>query len=766
MTSGLATAARTAASPLARAQTAPGEARPWARLAARIAATPLAAVWVARAGRLALVDAHAAVGVGAGRVARLHVQAAAVLRAEAPLRLDEERTAGDPAAEAWTFAGVPIPGPDGLPLGVLGIAAPDARTWPADLGDILADLGGAIGDAWGAADRSGPRPADLDLSPVLDATPDAFLAADLAGRIVAWNAAAQSMFGWSAAEAIGRPADTLVADPAERQWLREARQRVAEAGAAATGPASRQVTAAHRDGRQFPVDMVMGLTTNGTGALFFAFLRDVSDRVAVERALEGEHSFMRALLDSLDVGVLALGDDGEIVLANEVIREMGVPVVWSRTDPDVLLPELYHSDGRPMRLRDTPLARAFVGEELTESEVVMRSPTSAVRYFSVNGRPIRGFQGDRRGAVIALSEITDRRRRQRFRDCDLAAARALAGADTVDDAAGSVAAELLRATDGLRVVIEAEDHVSGRRRVIGAAGAAAPVQNDRGGRDLRTAIALHGRSYGSIGVSDTVEPLAEELLAGVAGQLAQFLERRRTESLALELSRTKDEFIALAGHSLRTPLTSIASLTELLRAAGDDLAAERDQLLGRIQANADALRAIVEDLLDLAGLESGHIEMMLAPVDLAEIVTEGVEGVRSGAGQVELHGDVPTELPMTGDRIRLRQVVDNLLSNAVNYSPDGGRIEVRLRAVDGVAELTVADRGIGIPPSERGRLFNRFFRGASAHERGIPGTGLGLALTRVIVQRHGGDIAVVDDDGPGTTFMVRLPTAPVRPERP
>jgi signal transduction histidine kinase len=181
-----------------------------------------------------------------------------------------------------------------------------------------------------------------------------------------------------------------------------------------------------------------------------------------------------------------------------------------------------------------------------------------------------------------------------------------------------------------------------------------------------------------------------------------------------------------------------------------------------VSANASTLRTIVQDLLDLAGLESGHINLSHAPLDLAELVGDAVAQLSPAAeaAGVRLSVELPGELPFGGDRVRLRQALDNLLSNAVKYSPGGGGVRVRLATVDSVIELSVADEGLGIPMGERDKLFSRFFRGATAHERGIPGTGLGLSLTRLIVELHGGTISLTDSDGPGSTFIIRLPLTP------
>jgi signal transduction histidine kinase len=286
---------------------------------------------------------------------------------------------------------------------------------------------------------------------------------------------------------------------------------------------------------------------------------------------------------------------------------------------------------------------------------------------------------------------------------------------------------------------------------------------------LRAALAVPVRSTGhGLGVltffGDTPEVADESmasLLSVVAAHIGQFLERRRAEELALQLARTKDEFVALVGHEMRTPLASIGAYTELLIDDPDTPAEQRAQMLSTIHRNFTTLRGIIEDLLDLAGLESGHIAIQPVPTDLAQLTRDGVVAIgRSAAGKnISLVADITGAVEATADPARIRQVLDNLLTNAVKYTPAGGRVTVTLTAEGDAVVLTVADTGIGIPPGEVRRLFQRFFRGSVARGEGIPGTGLGLTITRAIVEHHRGTITVADNR-PGTTFTVRLPAGP------
>ncbi|GGQ47737.1 sensor histidine kinase [Couchioplanes azureus] len=259
------------------------------------------------------------------------------------------------------------------------------------------------------------------------------------------------------------------------------------------------------------------------------------------------------------------------------------------------------------------------------------------------------------------------------------------------------------------------------------------------------------------------------LLAGIAAQVGQYWERRRAEELTVELARTKDEFLALVTHELRNPLSVITATAALLEEELEGLLdADRQQYMHSITRNARRLSVLTDDLLDLARLESGHLSIDPAPTDLSEIIRTSVTNLaaRTAAKHLTVTVDVPDRLDLYADSSRLQQVADNLLSNAVKYTPDGGAITVTAAAdpgADGQSPTitwSVADTGIGIPAAERPHLFRRFYRASTAVERRIPGTGLGLVITRTIIERHHGTITLSDHDGPGCTFHITIPVKP------
>jgi PAS domain S-box-containing protein len=249
-----------------------------------------------------------------------------------------------------------------------------------------------------------------------------------------------------------------------------------------------------------------------------------------------------------------------------------------------------------------------------------------------------------------------------------------------------------------------------------------------------------------------------------------------TEARATE--RMKDQFVSLISHELRTPLTSILGYLELVLDDEDPLTDEQRTYLTTVERNADRLLRLVGDLLFTAQVDAGRFTLQPQDVDLAGVLRAAEETARVTAGTsgVEVTVDLPADgLVVPGDAVRLGQACDNLVSNAVKFTPSGGRVTLALRPAwqteDGeisgverpdavpVALLSVSDTGIGIPSGEQGKLFQRFFRASTAQRNAVPGVGLGLAITKAITTAHGGTLDVESAEGEGTTFTLTLPRA-------
>jgi signal transduction histidine kinase len=260
-------------------------------------------------------------------------------------------------------------------------------------------------------------------------------------------------------------------------------------------------------------------------------------------------------------------------------------------------------------------------------------------------------------------------------------------------------------------------------------------------------------------------------VAAITGLMVQRLSndtRRRSAQLAaqnerlLELDRLKDEFVATASHELRTPLTSLSGYLEMsLDPAEGPLSPTREGHLRIVQRNADRLAVLVDQLLFLARADSHPLDLDRQPVDLFEILQEAGETARPAASAKDIALVITGEpLPETlADRSQLLRVVDNLVANAVKFTPEGGTVRVAARRDGDALVVEVADTGPGIPAAEQSDLFNRFYRGSSAIEKAVPGSGLGLAISQVIAEAHGGTIQLESTAGAGSTFRLALPLA-------
>ena len=273
----------------------------------------------------------------------------------------------------------------------------------------------------------------------------------------------------------------------------------------------------------------------------------------------------------------------------------------------------------------------------------------------------------------------------------------------------------------------------------------------------------------------------ESLAAGIAGWTALAIDNARfyaaaekARKAAEAANRAKDEFLATMSHELRTPLNAVLGWIQVLR-SGAGTEESRERALATIDRNARAQAQIINDLLDVSRIVTGKFVLKVGPVDLVGVVEGALEAVNLAITAKQLtatkHLD-PAAAIVSGDRDRLRQVVSNLLTNAVKFTPSGGRIDVRLDASQGMARIRIADTGQGIDPAFLPHVFDRFWQGDSSTTRAHGGLGLGLAIVRHIVEMHGGRVQVESAGvGLGSSFSVELPLAagaadevPARPE--
>ncbi|WP_412744983.1 ATP-binding protein [Krasilnikovia sp. MM14-A1004] len=521
-----------------------------------------------------------------------------------------------------------------------------------------------------------------DPQAVLAAALEAYVCSDATGRVVSWNPAAESTFGYTSEEACGRRIEELIIPERHRAAHRAGLARLAAGEPGRVLGERLQLSALHRDGHEFPIEMTLTATHEPSGRLYHAFAHDVTSAHRAGLFLAAESAVARGLAEA----------HSSSSAAARVVEALGVRMGWP---------------------------------------------------------------------VVELWLVDESRQLLCCEARHVAPGRAL----------GAFAVEEMEPGDGLPGRVYLNNQPRWIPDLAVDPGSVRSRAAARAGLHMATGVPIcaFDQSLGALCVyGDRVEDSQDAviaLLSGLATQVGQYLDRRRAEELAVELARTKDEFLTLVTHELRNPLsviTATASVAE--EELGSVPLEDQRTYLRTIARSAQRLSVMAEDLLDLARLESGHLEIRPEPTDLSEIIEAAVQALGTHAADKDLTVTVrvPRELPLYADPHRLRQVADNLLSNAIKYTPAGGAVTVTADT-DGSAEgitWSVADTGIGIPQADRPRLFRRFYRASSAVDKRIPGTGLGLVITRAIVERHHGTIELADRHGSSTTFVIQLPTKP------
>jgi signal transduction histidine kinase len=276
---------------------------------------------------------------------------------------------------------------------------------------------------------------------------------------------------------------------------------------------------------------------------------------------------------------------------------------------------------------------------------------------------------------------------------------------------------------------------------------------------------------GELAASDRARILLDVIATGLSAELEReaALERqqalealRRDHERLVQVQAMKQTFTSMVSHELRTPLTSIIGYLDLLREGkGGELTERQDHWLEVISRNAARLQKLVDDILMVGRADSGRLNVAHEQVDIARVVAEAVESASPVAEEKGLALEAHTEdgLPeITGDRRLIAQLLDNLMSNALKYTPKGGSVRLRAWRDGEAVSVEVRDTGRGIPEDEVPKLFERFFRASTAGE--VQGTGLGLAISKAIAEAHGGSISVESELGEGSSFRFTLPISP------
>ncbi|HEY7631769.1 MAG TPA: PAS domain S-box protein [Thermoleophilaceae bacterium] len=636
---------------------------------------------------------------------------------------------------------------------------------------------------------------------VLDTAYDAFVSFDERGLVTAWNPQAEAIFGWKAMEAVGQEISRLVVPAERRGWYRDQLARFLRGQESELLNRRVEVTGRHRDGRDFPAEVAITPIELDGEWRFNAFIHDISDR----RLLEQRSGKLFSI--SLDF-MCTFTREGQFVQINPAWRQV---LGWS--DEQLLgsrMIDYVHPDDRERTLQHADKLEQG-GDGSADFENRWRTADGSYRWLLWSAHLSRD-----EGLIYAVAkDVTEAKRSERFFQARLALSEALARADTLEqDLAGVLAAagESLGWDFGAAWLPDEEGRVLRCERTWGAPGHSDPVMASGAmGAELRRGDGVVGRAWsdakacwmsdvsqivddpshpyvhllhaagvravvavpliGADGVVAVLQLLSREprepdedalrLLEAIGEQVGHALYRRLAR---MEADRMKDEFLALVSHELRTPLTSIVGYLELLDEDGDEVSTEQGRrFLEVIGRNAIRLQRLVDDVLFAARAEAGRLSLAEREVNLSAVAGESVAAARPRAdeSEVELALDADETPEVAGDPDRLGQAIDNLISNALKFTPPGGRVDVTLRNLGDRARIEVRDTGLGMSEEDLGRVFDRFFRSAATRDH-VPGVGLGLTIVKTIVEGHGGTIEVSSTEGVGTTFGIELPLVPAR----
>ncbi|MGE3401522.1 MAG: PAS domain S-box protein [Vicinamibacterales bacterium] len=612
-------------------------------------------------------------------------------------------------------------------------------------------------------------PSAAALAALAAVSADAIISTDRNLRITSWNPGAERLFGFTAAEAVGQSISIIAPPGEEFGQAHEAASRVFAGEQVDSAETVRRM----RDGTLITIAYTLApIRAGGEVVGIAALARPISERQRAERAARR----LAAIVESSEDAIVSKDLGGIVTSWNAGAERMfgySAEEMIGRSIRTIIPPDRHEEE-------DDVLARLRRGDKVHHFETTRRRKDGQLIDVSLSVSPIRDAAGAIVGASKVARDIGARKHAEAERARLLAESQEQARImNTLNDVGRVVAATL----DRQRVVQAVADAAS---VATGAdAGAFDPsfrgeatIRVDDAGPGARLEVPIKGRLGNMIGgiildhpVPGHFTPQHERVVEGIASWASVALENASLYVTAREANRLKDEFLATLSHELRTPLNAILGYARMVR-AGLMVGEKQTRAVETIERNATALTRIVEDILDISRIISGKLRLRVQPVDLRAIVSAAIDAVMPAADakrvRVERVLEAP-DVPVAGDPDRLQQVIWNLLSNSVKYTPKGGKVQISLLRVNSHVEVLVSDTGIGISPGFLPHVFERFRQADASMTRERGGLGLGLSISKDLVELHGGTIeAASAGENHGATFRVKLPVmvvqAPSSPE--